>query len=434
MSRKLYKNARLLDPASGLDQNGAVLVKDGTIEEAGPDVFIDLTHEDVEVEDCAGKCIAPGLIDMRVMTGEPGNGHLETLDSVSEAAAAGGVTSIVCLPNTDPVIDDVALLEFVERRGSEVGLVNIKSYAAATKGTLGEEMSEIGLLHNAGALGFTDGAKAISNAMVMRRLLSYATVFDTVVIQHPELAELVGDGVMSEGTTATRLGLTGIPVAAEVILIERDLRLVELTGGRYHASRVTTADGIEAIRKAKIAGLPVTCDTAPHYFSLNEDAVTDYRTFAKVSPPLRSEGDRRAVLNGIEDGTIDAIASDHTPRDQDSKRLPFSQAAFGVVGLETLLSITLESVHNGSLTMLKALAALTSNPANILGLGTGDLGPGRPADLVIFDPDVAGFIDAEGFRSKCKNSPFDGKPIQGRVLKTIRGGNIVYDSDPVDLS
>lgn len=430
--RKLYKNARLLDPTSGLDATGALLVKNGKIEDSGPDVFLDTTQEDIEIEDCAGKCIAPGLIDMRVMTGEPGSGHLETLDSVSRAAAAGGVTSIVCLPNTEPVIDDMALLEFIERRGAEVGLINVKSYAAATKGTLGEEMSELGLLHQAGALGFTDGSKAISNAMVMRRLLSYATVFKTMVVQHPEVVELAADGVMSEGLTATRLGLTGIPAAAEVILIERDLRLVELTGGRYHVSRVTTLAGIEAIRKAKLEGLPVTCDTAPHYFALNEDAVTDYRTFAKVSPPLRSEEHRWAVLEAIEDGTIDAIASDHTPRDQDSKRLPFTQAAYGVVGLETLLCITLESVHNGALSLLNALAALTCNPAKILGLEAGDLSPGRPADLVIFDPDVAGRIDAASFFSKCKNSPFDGRPIQGRVLKTIRGGKTVYDSNPIE--
>jgi len=431
LNRKLFKNARLLDPASGMDQIGSVLVRDGKIEDIGPKVFIDTTQEDIKVEDCGGKCIAPGLVDMRVTTGEPGSGHLETLETVSKAAVAGGITTIVCLPNTEPVIDDMALLEFIERRGAEVGLITIKSYAAATKGSLGEEMSELGLLHHAGAIGFTDGDKAISNPMVMRRLLSYSTVFNSIVLQHPEVADLVPDGVMSEGLTATRLGLSGIPPVAEVIMIERDLRLVELTGGRYHVSRVTTKAGIEAIRKAKKLGLSVTCDTAPHYFALNEDAVIDYRTFAKVSPPLRSEIDRIAVLEGIEDGTIDAIASDHTPRDQDSKRLPFDQAAFGVVGLETLLCVTLEAVQNGSVSLLRALGAMTVNPSKILGLEAGELSAGRDADFIIFDPSVAGHIQAENFYSKCKNSPFDGRPVYGRILKTIRSGKVVFDSSSI---
>ncbi|MBM86565.1 MAG: dihydroorotase [Rhodospirillaceae bacterium] len=427
MTGTVYKNARLLDPENSMDATGALLVKDGYIVDSGPHVFVDAVQDDWEVVDCGGKCLAPGLIDMRVTTGEPGNEHLETLATVSQAAAAGGVTNMVCLPNTYPVVDDVALLEFVERRAAEVGLISVHSYAAATKGTRGEEMSEVGLLHEAGALGFTDGSKAISNAMVMRRLLSYATVFDALIIQHPEVRELVGSGVMSEGETATRLGLTGIPAAAEVMMIERDIRLVEITHGRYHASRVTTAQSVEAIAEAKAAGLPVTCDTAPHYFALNEGAVNDYRTFAKVSPPLRTEEDRRAVLAGIADGTIDAIASDHTPRDQDSKRLPFDQAAHGVVGLETMLTITLEAVHNGGLTMLDAIAALTQRPARILGLNAGTLAKGAAADLLIFDPDIASQIDAAKFQSKCKNSPFDGKPIQGRVLKTIRRGKTVFN-------
>jgi dihydroorotase len=429
VTRTIYKNARLLDPVSDLDAMGALLVEDGHVVEAGPGVFIDAVQEDVDVVDCMGKCLAPGLVDMRVTTGEPGNEHLETLATASQAAAAGGVTTIVCLPNTDPIVDDVALLEFVERRGAEVGLISVHSYAAATKRTRGEEMSEVGLLHQAGALGFTDGPKAIANPLVMRRLLSYSTVFDTLVIQHPEIPELVGEGVMNEGETATRLGLAGIPAAAEVMMIERDLRLLALSGGRYHASRVTTSAAIEVIAKAKADGLNVTCDTAPHYFALNEGAVTDYRTFAKVSPPLRSEEDRRAVLEGLANGTIDAIASDHTPRDQDSKRLPFHQAEYGVVGLETLLSVTLESVHNGALSMLEAVQALTVGPAKILGLPGGRLSKGAPADLVIFDPDIAGVIEPAKFRGKSKNSPFEGKPIQGRVLKTIRGGRIVYDHD-----
>ena len=428
MARAIYRNARLLDPAARLDARGAVLVEDGRIVDAGPHVFVDAMQEDIAVVDCGGKCLAPGLVDMRVATGEPGNEHLETLATASQAAAAGGVTAIALLPNTEPAIDDVALLEFVERRAAEVGLVSVHSYATATKGARGEEMSEIGLLAAAGARGFTDGPRAIANARTMRRLLSYATAFDALILQHPEEPELARGGAMNAGETATRLGLPGVPAEAEAIMVERDLRLVAATGGRYHASRVTTAAAIEAIGRAKAAGLPVTCDTAPHYFALSEDAVRDYRTFAKVSPPLRSEADRRAVLAGLADGTIDAIASDHCPRDQDSKRLPFDQAAPGVVGLETLLPIALEAVHNGALAMLDALAALTVRPADILGLPSGRLAPGAPADLVVFDPDIAWRIDASAFRAKCKNSPFDGRPVQGRVLRTVRAGRAVFEA------
>ncbi|MDC0158789.1 dihydroorotase [Rhodospirillaceae bacterium] len=427
MGKKIFKNARLLDPESKLDAMGSVLIDNGVILDVGPNVFVDAMQDDIEVIDCSGVCLCPGLIDMRVATGEPGNEHLETFESVSNSAAAGGITSIICLPNTDPTIDDVALLEFVERRGAEVDLISVRSYAAATKGTLGLEMSEVGLLYQAGALGFTDGHKAIHDAMLMRRLLSYATVFNTMVIQHPEMIDLVGEGVMSEGVVATELGLNGIPPEAEVMLIERDLRLVEMTGGTYHVSRVTTAASVEAISRAKSKGLPVSCDTTPHYFTLNEEAVRGYRTFAKVSPPLRSEADRQAIVEGISSGVIDAIVSDHSPRDQDSKRLPFNQASFGVVGLETLLPVTLEKVYENSISLLDALAPLTCNPAKLLGLKEGRLQKKYPANFVLFDLDSPFEINGDTFRSKCKNSPFNGKKVNASVLKTVRGGNIVFD-------
>ena len=433
MNRKVYKNARLLDPASNLDSMGSILIEDGMIVDVGPNVFIDALQEDIDVIDCFGMCLCPGLVDMRVTTGEPGKEHLETLDSVSKSAAAGGVTTIICLPNTEPVVDDVALLEFVEKRGSEVGLITVRSYAAATKGTLGAEMSEVGLLHQAGAVGFTDGNKPINNAMLMRRLLSYTTIFGAVVIQHPEMIDLVGDGVMSEGVVSTRLGLSGVPAVSEVMLIERDLRLVEMTGGRYHVSRVTTASAVKVLAQAKLAGLAVSCDTAPHYFTLTDEAVTDYRTFAKVSPPLRSEEDRCAIIKGISDGTIDAIVSDHTPSDQDSKRLPFNQAAYGIVGLETLLLLTLDKVREGAFSILDALGPLTCNPARILGLKEGQLRNGFPANFVIFDFNGTTMIDVNSFHSKCKNSPFDGRTVQGRILKTIVAGRIIYDNNPAEI-
>jgi len=266
----------------------------------------------------------------------------------------------------------------------------------------------------------------VADSMVMRRALSYAHGFGLMIAQHPEDPNLADGGVMNEGEIASRLGLGGIPPAAEVIMIERDMHLAELTGGRYHVAHISTAGSIEAVRRAKAKGLAVTCDTAPHYFALNETAVGDYRTFAKVSPPLRSEDDRKAVVKALADGTIDVIASDHTPSDQDSKRLPFTQAEAGVVGLETLLTMTLEPFHNGELSLLDALAKVTVNPARLLGLDAGQLKRGEAADLVLFDPNTPWRIEEEGFQSKSKNTPFDGRPVQGRVMETLVDGRSVY--------
>jgi len=417
VSATLFRNARLLDPASGRDETGAILVVDGLIAALdGGGVPSGTT-----VIDCGGHCLAPGIVDMRVQLREPGAEHMENMVSASHAAAAGGVTTMAALPNTEPPIDDVALVDFVARRARDIGLVNIHTYAAATKGLKGRELTEMGLLAEAGALGFTDGIRAIADALVMRRALSYARTFDLLLIQHPEEPSLAAGGAMTEGEMATRLGLPGITPAAEVMMVERDLRLVEITGARYHAAHVSTAAAIEAIRGAKQRGLPVTCDT-------NETAVGEYRTFAKLSPPLRSEWDRRAVVDGLRDGTIDAIASDHAPHDQDSKRLPFTSAESGIIGLETLLPLSLELYHNGHLPLISLLRALTCAPADILRLPVGRLATGAPADFVVFDLDRPWQIAEDDFRSKSKNSPFDGRPVQGRAIKTIVGGRVVYDS------
>src|SRR6185437_1056897 len=369
-ARTLFRDARLLDPGSSMDQTGDLLVENGRIAAVGGRLSAGSSDETI---DCAGACLAPGLIDMRVELREPGAEHQESMQSGGRAAVAGGVTTMVALPNTNPVIDDMALIEFVARRSRDVGLARIRTYAAATKGLKGRELTEFGLLAAAGALAFTDGGQAISDAVVMRRALAYARTFDLLVMQHPEEPSLAAGGAMNEGEVATRLGLSGITPAAEVIMVERDLRLCEITGGRLHIAHLSTAAAIEAIRQAKRRGLPVTCDTAPHYFALNETAVGDYRTFAKVSPPLRSETDRHAVVAGLKDGTIDAVASDHSPHDQDSKRLPFASAASGIVALETLLPLTLELYHNGHLGLLEALAKLTRSPATILRLPEGRL-------------------------------------------------------------
>jgi dihydroorotase len=427
--RIAYLNARLLDPASGLDANGALLTDGETIVDLGPRLFAGGVPSDVTAIDCHGACLAPGLVDMRVQLREPGEEHKESLRSAGEAAVTGGVTSLVCLPNTHPVIDDVATVEFVARRARQTGLAKVYAYAAATKRLEGQELAEIGLLAEAGALGFTDGIKAIKNAQVMRRALAYAATFGLMILQHPEEPSLADGGAMNEGELASRLGLPGIPPAAEAIMLERDMRLVELTGGRYHAAHVSTAEGVAIIRRAKERGLPVTCDTAPPYFALNEFAIGEYRTFAKLSPPLRSEDDRRAVVDAIRDGVIDAIASDHAPHDADSKRLPFALAEFGGVGLETLLPVSLELHHNGHLTLLETIGRLTWAPARLLGLSAGRLKAGAAADLVVFDPDRAWVVDPEVFRSKSKNSPFDGRPVQGRVLRTVVDGRAVFVAD-----
>ena len=418
-----YLNARLLDPASGLDAKGGLLTDGETIIAMGTDITS--APDGAQVIDCKGACLAPGLVDIRVQLREPGEEHKETLASAGEAAVAGGVTTMVCLPNTEPCIDDVAAVEFVARIARKNGLAKVYPYAAATKALEGKELAEIGMLAEAGALAFTDGTKAIANPLMMRRALSYAATFGLMIVQHPEEPALAG-GVMNEGELSTRLGLSGISNVAEAIMLERDIRLVAATGGRYHAAHVSTAEGVDLIRQAKKRGLKITCDTAPPYFALNELAVGDYRTFAKLSPPLRSEDDRLAVVKGLADGTIDAIASDHAPQDQDSKRLPFAQAEFGGVGLETLLQISLELFHNEQMSLLQVIDRLTLSPARLLRLKAGTLTPGSAADLVIFHPDRIGKVDPAKFRSKSKNTPFDGRPVQGRVLRTVVDGRSVF--------
>ncbi|MEQ9606941.1 MAG: dihydroorotase [Kiloniellaceae bacterium] len=425
--RTAYVNARLLDPASGLDAPGGLLAEDGRITDLGPDLFKDGVPDGLQKVDCGGACLAPGLVDMRVQIREPGEEHKETMDSAGRAAAAGGVTSMVGLPNTDPVIDDVAGVEFIARRAREVKGVKVYTYAALTRNLEGREITEMGLLAKNGAVAFTDGLKAVENAQVMRRALAYAKTFGLLIVQHPEEPSLAG-GAMNGGELSTRLGLAGIPKLAEVMMIERDLRLVEMTGGRYHAAHISTAESVEAIRRAKARGLDVTCDTAPHYFALNEIAVGDYRTFAKVSPPLRSEDDRQAILEGVADGTIDAIASDHSPHDVESKRLPFAIAEPGIVGLETLLPLSLQVYHGGKAGLLDLLARLTVKPAEILGLKAGRLAKGAPADLVIFHLERGWKIQPENFASKSKNTPFEGLPVQGRVQRTVVDGRALFQA------
>jgi dihydroorotase len=417
----LIENARLLDPATGLDTHGALLLRDGRI--------VSLTGapaDDALRLDAAGACLAPGLVDMRAQLGEPGHEHRETIASAALAAAAGGITTLCALPDTEPCVDDPALVQFMARRGEATGSLSILPYAAATKGLKGAELAEYGLLREAGAAAFTDGARAIGHARTMRLALSYARAFDAFIIQHPEEPTLASGGVATEGEMATRMGLPGIPLAAEAMLVARDIALARITGGHVHFSRVSTAAALDLIRAAKAEGLRVTCDTAPPYFDLNETAIGEYRTYAKLSPPLRPEAERHAVVAGLADGTIDAIVSDHRPCDADDKRLPFVQAEPGGAGLATLLGVTLAQVHSGALPLLGALGLLTARPAALLGLDAGRLAPGAPADLVLFQLERGWQVKAGALPGKAQNSPFDGRPLEGRVTATFKAGRRVF--------
>jgi dihydroorotase len=422
----LFKNARLIDPTTDREESGGVLVRDGVIRAVGPQVA---GAADAQVIDCGGQVLSPGLIDMRAFIGEPGGPYRETLKSAGEAAAAGGVTTVVSMPDTSPVLDDPAVIDFIVRRARDTSIVNICPAAALTKGLEGQEMAEIGRLKEAGAIAFTDGARSLTNAQVMRRALTYARDFDALIIHHVEDPDLVGQGVMNEGEFASRLGLPGIPREAETVMLERDIRLVRLTGGRYHAAMISCADSAEIVQGAKAKGLPVTCGVSINHLALNENDIGDYRTFLKLSPPLRHEDDRQAMIEALADGTIDVIVSDHNPQDVENKRLPFAEAANGAVGLETLLSAALRLVHAGSIPLPRLLHALSTKPAEILGLPGGRLAVGAPADLIVFDPDAPYVLDKRQLKSLSKNTPFDEARLEGQVSMTMVAGRVVFQRD-----
>jgi dihydroorotase len=383
--------------------------------------------EGTDVIDCRGKLVAPGLIDMRAFIGEPGAASRETLASASQAAAAGGVTTIICQPDTSPAIDDPATVDFVLRRARDTAIVHVHPMAAMTKRLEGKEMTEIGLLKAAGAVAFTDGAKSVTNAQVMRRALTYARDFDALIVHHSEDPDLIGDGVMNEGEFAARLGLLGIPKAAEAVMLERDIRLVALTRGRYHAASLTCTDSLDVLRRAKDAGLSVTAAASINHLTLNENDIGPYRTFLRVAPPLRGEDDRSALVGAIASGLIDVIMSDHNPQDVETKRLPFAEAEAGAIGLETMLIAGLRLVHSAELELTTLLRALSTRPAELLGLPGGSLRAGAPADVIVVDMDVPWVLDPNELKSKCKNTPFDEARMQGRVVRTIVSGRTVYE-------
>ncbi len=400
-----------------------VLVREGVIADFGQGLGL---PDGAEVIEAVGGVLSPGLVDMRASVGEPGFEYRETIATAATAAAAGGITTLAVLPDSDPAIDDPALVRLITARGQETGSVTLLPYAAATHGCLGQELAEYGLLKAAGAVAFTDGKRAIGSALMMRRALSYASGFGMRIVQHPEDMELARGGAATEGARASWMGLPGIPAVAEAICIARDIRLAELTGGAVHFAHITTAEACQLVRRAKDRGLAVTCDTAPPYFDLNETAIGDYRTYAKLSPPLRAESDRLAVLAALADGTIDAIASDHQPRDADDKRLPFAEASAGGAGLVTLLGVTLAQVQAGHLTLGQALALLTIRPARWLGIEAGVIAKGAPADLCLFHPERSWRVEAGRLPGKAQNTPFDGRALEGVVLGTWKAGKRVF--------
>nr|WP_029004529.1 dihydroorotase [Azorhizobium doebereinerae] len=422
----LLANARIVDPSRGADFHGDVLLAQGVIKDAAFGIAAAGVPDGAEVVDCRGAVIAPGLVDMRAFVGEPGAEHRETLASASHAAAAGGVTTIVCQPDTDPIVDDPAIVDFILRRARDTAVVRVHPMAALTKGLHGEEMTEIGLLQASGAVAFTDGARSLASAQVLRRALTYARDFDALIVHHTEDATMSG-GAMNEGLFASRLGLSGIPKAAETIVLERDLRLVDGVRGRYHAASLTCRESLEVLARAKEAGLPVTCSVSINHLSFNELDVGEYRTFFKVSPPLRAEEDRAALIQALASGLIDVVVSDHNPQDVEVKRLPFAEAEAGAIGLETLLSAGLRLVHSGDVDLVNVLHALSTRPAELLGLRAGTLRPGAPADIIVFDAEMPWVLDPALLKSRSRNTPFDGARLQGRVLRTIVAGRTVYE-------
>ena len=423
--RRAFVNARLFDPARQLDQTGGVLIEDGIIKWIGAAVTRASLPEGTDITDVKGSLLVPGLIDMRVFTGEPGTEHRETLQTASRAAAAGGVTSIVIQPNTQPVMDDASIVDFILRRAQDTADVRVYPMAAITQDLAGEKMTEFGLLKEAGAIAVTDAVCSVRNSKLLGRAMKYAGNFNLLLVQHVEDYDLAG-GVMHSGESATRLGLPGIPAAAELIALERDIRLVEMTGAPYHAAQLSCAASLDVIRHAKARGLPVSCGVSINHLTLNEHDIGAYRTFFKLSPPLRCQDDRRALVDGVADGTIDVIVSSHDPQDADTKRVPFSEAAFGAIGLETLLSAGLSLVHSEQLSLERLIEAMTDAPARLLNIQGGRLEQGVEADLAIVDMTAPWVVDADLLKSASRNTTFEARAFEGRVTETIVGGSSVY--------
>ena len=416
--KTLLTNAKVIDPVTETISDGEVMFEDGIIipKETADETF-----------DCQGQYISPGLIDLGVKVGEPGERHKESYKSAGVAAAAGGVTTIITRPDTNPAIDTPEVLEFIRRRAQEVCPVNVFHMVALTKERAGREMTEIGFLQDAGAVAFTDFTNVVKNSKILLRALSYAKSLDALVIGHPQDPDLSDKTSATSGKFASLRGLPSVTPLAERMAVDRDLALVELTGVQYHFDQITTARSIPALERAKKNGHKITAGTSIHHLTLNEFDIADYRSFFKLNPPLRSENDRLAIIDAVNSGVIDVISSFHTPQDEESKRLPFETAAAGAVGLETLLPASLQLFHNQSVSLEKLIKTMTLNPALLLGLPSGRITPGAPADLIIFDADIPFILDRETLKSKSKNTPFDGHKLQGKVRRTIVAGKTIFE-------
>ena len=423
---RAISNTRLFDPASNLDEIGNILFNEEGIIACGKDIPL---PQDVTTIDGTGLVTTPGLVDMQVFIGEPGGEYRETLATASQAAAAGGVTTMIMMPDTQPVIDDAALVDYISRRARGTALVNVHPMAGITKGLDGEMMNEFGLLHEAGAVAFTDGSRSVMNARIMQKAMSYAANFNALIMHHAIDTNLVGEGVMNEGELAIRLGLSGIPVIAETIMIERDIRLVEATGARYHIAQISSRKSIDIVRQAKDKGLPVTCGVSSNHLMLNQNDVENYRTFAKLMPPLRTEEDRQALIEAIADGTIDVIVSGHNPQGEDAKRRPFGEAEFGSIGVETLLAAGLTLHHEVKVPLTRLIEAMSTTPSRLLGLSAGTLSIGHPADLILIDIDAPWIVDADNLHSRSRNAAIEGRKVQGKVTETIVSGKTVYSNN-----
>ena len=427
MKEKYFINARIIDPSQNLDEVGGLIVdSEGKIKATGKSVKKGNIPEKVEKIDLKGKVLIPGIVDMKVFIGEPGFEYKENFRSLSSAALSGGVTSVVSMPNTSPVIDNVSMVDFILRRGRDKASINIYPSATLTRNMDGKLMTEFGLLSKKGIVGFTDATKTVQNSEIMSRIMNYASDLDVLVMQHPEDQELSKGRCISEGEVSTRLGLQGIPYIAEKIIIERDLTLLEEYPCRYHISQLSSAKSVEVIKKYKKNGIKFSVGVSINNLSLNENDIGDFKTFMKVSPPLRKERDRNALIQGIKDGLIDVIVSDHKPEDEESKRLPFAQAAEGSIGIETLLSLSLELYHNESLPLKKIIETITYNPAKILKIDKGTLKKGSDADLCIFDLNQPWKVDVSKLKSKSKNAAIENRKLQGKVLMTYLKGESVF--------
>jgi len=429
MNEKFLTNVRIIDPSQKMDENGSVVVdENGKIKSIGKNVKKNDASSSAEVIDVKNNILIPGIVDMRAFVGEPGFEYKENFRTLSHAALAGGVTSIVTMPNTKPLIDNVSMVDFIIRRGRDKASVNLFPSATLTREIEGKQMTEFGLLSARGIIGFTDVVRAVQSTETMCKIMDYASDIGVLIMQHAEDYELSKNGCINDGEVSTRLGLEGISYIAEKIIIERDLSLLNEFPCRYHINQISSKESLEVIKRNKENGLNFSVGVSINNLSLNENDIGDFKTFLKVSPPLRLEEDRLALVQGINSGLIDVIVSDHTPEDEEGKRLPFAQAATGAIGIETLLPLALEMYHNESLSLEKIIQALTINPANILKINKGTLKKGSDADMCIFDLDAPWVIRADLLKSKSKNTAVENRKVQGRVLMTFLNGELIFKS------